>query len=148
MVRLSRLRHRLHAATAGAARSTAGPRTAPSGLRRPTLPRSTTTTWRTWGGADAGHAEARKGTPALGPQGRAVPAGRARLLRRRPPVRGAGRRVVPVRLARDSRRPAGRALVRTGRGLRAPARGTKHRTGESRCPGGLTVGPSMTTASR
>jgi len=30
----------------------------------------------TWGGDDAGRAEARKGTPAPGPEGRAVPAGR------------------------------------------------------------------------
>src|SRR4051794_41673676 len=96
-----------------------------------------TATWRTWGGADAGLAEARKATPALGPQGRAIPAGRARLLRCRPPVRGAGRRLVPARLARDSRRPAGRALVRTGCGLRAPARGNERGWGAGPCPRGL-----------
>src|SRR4051812_6026550 len=46
MGRLTALRHRLHAATAGAARSTAGPRTAPGGPLRATTGPSPRTTPR------------------------------------------------------------------------------------------------------
>src|SRR4051812_2092724 len=70
-----------------AARSRSVGHPSPGGPLRLGTSRSTTTTWRTRDGADAGHAEARKGTPALGPGGRALPAGRDRLLRRSPPAR-------------------------------------------------------------
>ena len=59
--RLSRLCHRLHVTTAGAAQPTAGPRTAPSGLLRPTTGPWSMTASKTWGDADAGHAEGRSG---------------------------------------------------------------------------------------
>src|SRR4051794_22023297 len=102
MVRLSRLRHRLHAAAAGAARSTAGPRTAPGGLLWPTAAASTRTTWRTWGDADAGHAEGpeRAASTIVAAQGRAPAAGRARLLRRNRRARRACLRVALERLVR------------------------------------------------
>src|SRR4051812_4368408 len=96
------------------------------------------TTWRTWDGADAGHAEAREGTPALGPQGRGSAVGRGRLLRHRPPARRGRPDALAGRVARGLRRPAGRALVPAERGLRAPARGAGRGWGEGRCPGGLT----------
>ena len=74
--------------------------------------------------------------------------GRGRLLRRRPPARRGRPDALAARVARDLRRPAGRALVPAERGLRAPARGTGRGRGEGRCSGGLTAGPSTRTASR
>src|SRR5690242_4758807 len=130
-----------------AAPAAAGPRGPPgrargaAGPHRPvrvSASRPTMVTWRTWGGADAGHAQGReKAATIVGPEGRALPAGRARLLRRRPPARRARPRLVPARLARDRRRLAGRALVRADRRLRAPARG-RH-PGRGRRARGLTI---------
>src|SRR4051794_26436970 len=110
-----------------------------------------TTTWRTWGGADAGHAEARKGTSALGPEGRAVGGfyakcdrcgGEVRAARSGPPgaprtpragcgsrgsaagCRSAGRRAaagVPARAPRARPRAAGNARPGRSRSRRRPS---------------------------
>src|SRR3954453_1701776 len=92
------------------------------------------------GRTDAGQAEGwGKASRLVGTGGRTLPAGRGRLLRRRPPARRAGPPLVPARLARGRGGPARRPLLRAGRHVRGPPRGTRAE-GDQR-PRELTAGP-------